>query len=155
MHHSISKKDALSAAMKLCSKEERCASDVRKKLEDWGLHHAEMDEVIDHLIANKYIDEKRYACSFANDRYRFNKWGRLKIRQAMHLKQIDPVSAEQALAEIDETDYLLVFREEMEKKMRSIHEGTEVEKKAKLYRFGASRGFENDLIYKLLDEYFK
>ena len=30
--------------------------------------------------AEKYIDESRFAKAYVNDKYKFNKWGRIKIR---------------------------------------------------------------------------
>jgi regulatory protein len=152
MHHSIAKKDALSAAMKLCSREERCIFDVREKLEKWGLHEKDMDEVIGHLVENKYIDENRYATFFINDKFHLNKWGKLKLKQALKLKSLPEEIISNGLNGINETEYLEVLRSEMQKKLHTIHEGTVLDKKAKLFRFGAARGFENDHVYKVIDE---
>ncbi len=154
MHNNIGKKDALSAAMKLCSREERCVSDVKEKLEKWGLPDHDMQEVIDHLVKNNYIDEVRYATSFVNDKFRFNKWGRIKLKQALKIKELPEDAINEALLNFDEIEYLKILKEEMQKKLRSITLGNEFEKKAKLFRFAASRGFENDFVYKVMDEIF-
>lgn len=152
MNHSISKKDAMSAAMKLCSKEERCIWDVREKLEKWGLADKELDEVIEQLVINKFIDEKRYALHFTNDRIKLNRWGRIKIRQALTLKQVNETAVAEALQGVDSEEYLNIFRQEMQKKLKSINDLPQIEKKARLYRFAAGRGFENEIIYKIIDE---
>jgi len=152
MHHSISKKDALSAAMKLCSREERCISDVREKLEKWGLHERDMEEVITHLVSNNYIDENRYASFFINDKFHLNKWGRLKLKQALKLKELPEETIAKGMTVIDEAEYMSLLKSEMQKKLNTIQEGTPLDKKAKLFRFGASRGFENDYVYKIIDE---
>lgn len=138
--------------MKLCSKEERCISDVREKLEKWGLHESEMEEVIEHLVSNNYIDENRYATFFISDKFKLNKWGRLKLKQALKLKSLPDDAIANGLTAIDEAEYLELLKNEIQKKLSTLNEGTPLDKKAKLFRFAASRGFENEYVYKLIDE---
>jgi len=152
MQNSISKKDALSAAMRLCSKEERCINDVREKLEKWGLPEQEAEEVIAYLVEHNFLNEMRYANAFVNDKFRFHHWGRVKLRHMLRLKQLPGEIIENSLSTIDENEYLSVLKSEMTKKLNSLKEGSVEEKKARLYRFGISHGFENEYVYKIMEE---
>ena len=40
------------------------ASEIRKKLVDWGLEKYDAEAVVDQLKNEQYIDDKRYAQSF-------------------------------------------------------------------------------------------
>ena len=71
--------EALNRAMALCSRTEYCISDIRQKLESWGLESDKAGDVIAILIKENFINEERYAGAFARDKYRYNKWGRVKI----------------------------------------------------------------------------
>ena len=148
----ISKKEALSLITRYCSSEERCVYDVQGRLEEFQLSEIDIDEIIDFLKSEKYIDELRYAFAFVNDKFRFNKWGRLKIEYALKQKKIPVNILSKALTNIAESDYLALLREELSKKLRSLPIASNYELKGKLYRFAASRGFENDFILEVLRE---
>ena len=65
-----------------CSVSEQCLSDVEAKLKRYDLSEEERTRILQHLVEEKYIDDKRYAEAFVRDKYRFNKnkkwhWGRL------------------------------------------------------------------------------
>ncbi len=77
-------KTALNKAMDLCASREYCSGDIRAKLESWGLNDSEVNSVIITLIKEDFINDKRYAEAFVRDKYRHNKWGKVKI--AAHLK---------------------------------------------------------------------
>ncbi|PLX14244.1 MAG: RecX family transcriptional regulator, partial [Marinilabiliales bacterium] len=101
----ITEKNAIIKAQNLCAEREKCESDIRKKLYDWKLPVKNHDTVIDRLIQDKFIDEKRFAISFAKDKFRYNKWGKIKIEFALKQKQINGAVIKIALDEIDESEY--------------------------------------------------
>ncbi len=55
------------------------------------------------------------------------------------------------LASIDPDEYRSTLEDEMRRKNRTIKESNPYQRKAKLFRFAAGRGFENDLIYELIN----
>ena len=137
---------ALSKVRYLCSKQEKCCFDIRKKLEDWQLSVDDQNKIIQSLIDDKFIDENRYASFFVRDKHRFNKWGRRKITYHLKQKQISELIIANALEGISENEYENNLEEILASKMRSIREDDLYKLKAKLYRFAESRGFESDLI---------
>ena len=65
--------------MALCAGREMCLSDIRRKLILWGVKSDDTDNILNLLIQGKFIDEKRYAAAFVKDKFRYNKWGKIKI----------------------------------------------------------------------------
>lgn len=151
----LSKEEAYSRATALCSKSEKCVSDIRKKLYDWHIDADQHDEVIDRLIDNKYIDEERFAHYFVRDKYRFNRWGRVKIRYHLSQKRIPSFLLDQALSEIDEEVYEEILLKALQTKMRSIKVDQSFEVRQKLMQFAAGRGFTPDEINRGIDEIMK
>ena len=151
MPQAMNYQDALKYSMNLCSKSERCRSEVRDKLEGFGLPDAEIDRVLAALEQEKFIDEARYASMFAADKIRLNKWGKIKIRYILNQKKIPPETIDQALDGMDPVMYEEILRKELLKKMKTLRSGSPWEKRNRLFRFASQRGFESDLIRSVLD----
>ena len=137
MKKECSESEARNKAEAYCSSVERCVSEVEAKLEQWGADHEIKDRVIEHLIKEKYIDQRRYCAAFVRDKYRFNQWGRMKIVQALRLKKIP-------------TDVILSGL--VEQKKRSIKANTDYERNGKLIRFAIGRGFEMEEILRCVKQ---
>ena len=141
-----SEKEALSILTRLCSKEEKCLADVRERLYKWRFSANEADRMVAFLIKEKYIDENRYVSYYANDKMRFNKWGRLKIAYSLKQKHIPEEIIYHALDNIDQEQYISILKNELGKKLKTLKKESLLKLREKLYRFAASRGFESDLI---------
>lgn len=135
--------------MVYCSRSEHCVLDVLNKLYAAGLGEEESDEIVQCLVAQGYIDEQRYANAFVNDKFRFNKWGKLKIGHALRQKKIPTVVIQIALETLDEDAYSHVLLQLIEAKKKTV-KGTAAQQKAAVMRFAVSRGFELDLVLRLL-----
>ncbi len=147
-------KDALHKAQSLCSRGEKCSFDIIKKLYDWKADRDDFDTIIESLIDDNYIDEERYAVAFVKDKFRFNKWGKTKITFALRQKNIPSRFINQAItSEISEEDYLQTLKNELEKKQKSIKETEKESIKIKLIRFASGKGFEYDIILRVIEEY--
>ena len=147
-----SKQEAYSRATALCSKSEKCMSDVRKKLFDWHVEQEDHDDVINSLVDNKYINEERFATYYVRDKYRFNGWGKIKIRHHLSQKQIPSYLIDEAMLEIDSEVYGEKLQHALSIKNRSIKTEDNYERRHKLMRFAAGRGFSLDEINKALDD---
>lgn len=147
----MTEKEAYSRATILCSKSEKCMSDIRKKLFDWHVEPEDHDAVIDALVDNKYIDEERFATYFVRDKYRFNGWGRIKMSHHLSQKRIPSYLIEQAFEEIEEDVYKEMLHHALEVKNRSVKAENNFERRMKLMRFAAARGFTPDEINKALE----
>lgn len=146
---------ALSRAMALCSKSEKCRYDVENKLNSWGITGQEENrDIIQDLISNGFLDEKRYAVSFTRDKFRFNRWGKTKIRAILRSKGLDENDIDAGLDEIDETEYLQMIENELAAKRKSVRGSNLFDLKGKLFRFASSRGYEKEPVYEILDKMF-
>jgi regulatory protein len=138
----MTESEALNRMATYCSKAEHCRTDICEKLRDQELKEDAIERILNRLEVEGFIDEERYTRSFVNDKFRFAKWGKVKIRQALFFKQISSEIVEKGLGELNENEYLSVLRELIEKKKKSIHNENEYEQKGKLIRFALGKGFE-------------
>ena len=136
----------------ICSKGEKCSGEMLKKLLDWGLDEDGAAFVLKKLTEEKYIDDERYARSYVRDKFRFNKWGRVKIGYQLRMNRINAEIIDAALDEIDEEAYLETLADLLSAKNRSTKAVSHFDRKAKLLRFAQSRGFETELIYAALEK---
>lgn len=141
----LTEDQALKRMAAYCSKAERCSYDVRRKLVVLGLEKEVVNRILDRLIKERFLDEKRFCRSFINDKMRFNKWGEAKIN--FELKKRD----------IPESVYLPIlkglpgegFEEQLinllKTRIPTINGKTEYDKRNKLIRFALGRGFKMDM----------
>ena len=96
----------LNKAATYASRCEHCESEVREKLASWGATDEEVEAIIEYLVEERYIDNQRYANSYAKDKFRFNHWGKYKISMMLRSKDIDSDTIEEAINQIEEEEYL-------------------------------------------------
>ena len=152
------KTSALNWATTRCAQRECCRYDLEKKLRETPLSREEVDEVLDTLEDEHFIDAGRYARAFAHDKLEYDGWGRLKISQALRLKKFSAHEVETALTEvIEEAHYLEILQRVLASKIRTLSFDAGDRREAlkatqKLVRFAASRGFEPHLIFDTLHQ---
>lgn len=144
MTHSLTPGEALHKGAAYCSKSEHCLSEVREKLRQWGTDPDEIQPILDRLLKEKFIDETRYCRSFINDKYKYNRWGRIKIAYALRMKRIPDALIYEAMDEvINEEVYAENLRNLLLEKKKSTRALNPQDMRAKLYRFAAGRGFDS------------
>lgn len=136
----------LEYAKDYCAKEERCQSQVIEKLMFYGLSREESEDCVAELICEGFINEQRYADLFAVSKFHQNKWGKLKIANALRLKQVSSTCITKALNEIDFDEYVSLIQDLYSKKYISISGNKNIKfKKTVSYLMG--KGFAyNDII---------
>ena len=90
----------LAKAERYCANEEQCKTSVRKKLCDWGVSVDLSNKIVNKLVEQGFIDERRYARAYCASKLRHQKWGRLKVIYQLRSKQIPPKFITDALLEI-------------------------------------------------------
>ncbi len=136
----------------LCSRQEKCTGEIRRKLAGYRLPALEIDRIIEILSKENFINDERYAISFAHDKFRFNKWGRIKIEYELKHKGISNRHILKAMESIDRSEYLNMIKSELNKKFKKAKTADKYIMKSKLVRFGQSKGFETELVFKIIDE---
>jgi regulatory protein len=138
----LTEEEAYNRAASYCATAEHCRAEIAEKLRQWGVAYESITSILNQLEAEKYIDEERYCRAYVNDKYRFAKWGKMKIAQALFLKKISSDTAWRHLNQIDETEYLTLLRNLLNSKRKCIQAKNDYEQNLKLARFAMSRGFE-------------
>lgn len=150
MSNPLSAQEALYKAAASCSTRELCAYDIFEKLKKWGIEGSDASQIITHLTQQGFINERRYAKGFINDKFRFNKWGKIKIAYGLRQKRISEEIIEESLRFIDDELYQNTLLEILENKRKSLKAIDKRDMEAKLFRFAASRGFESNIIQSVI-----
>lgn len=149
----MTEKQAIAQIAAYCSKAERCKSDVRKKLQAWELDNEIVDRVVSLMEKENFLNEERFCQSFIRDKVRFNKWGKNKIVFELKKKQIPSSVIESSFKNVeDECDFETPLLKILTTKQASVKAKSPLEKRVKLFRFAAGRGFSPDMINKCLDK---
>lgn len=143
--------DAYLTLAALCAQAEHCQYEMLEKMKRWDLSEEAQARIMAKLIAERYVDDLRYARAFVNDKIHYNKWGRRKVQQGLWMKRIDKVIQREVLDEIDEKEYLNILKPMLKQKRRSIKAANDYEMNQKLVRFALGRGFTFDIIRQCLD----
>ena len=145
-------KIAIDKAMAQCSRREFCCDDIRNKLSLWGIENDDAEKIIGILINENFINESRYATAFVRDKFNYNKWGKVKIAAHLRVKKLPPDIISSALDSIDNKQYTKLLRRLIGAHIRSVKAKNQYDLKAKLLRYGLSKGFESSLLYDLLND---
>lgn len=143
--------EALNKASAYCTLCERCTSEVTSKLTQWGIEPSEQIKIIERLQQEGFIDEERYCRAFVNDKVRFNRWGRIKIRAVLSEKRLPRELVSEAIENINEDEYMNALAEVISAKRRELKGKDDYAAQQKIMRHAASRGYEPSLIMKAIN----
>ena len=134
----------------LCSRREYCTQDVMKKalkaLE--GDRHA-AEQVLETLVAEKYVDDLRYALAYCRDKASLSGWGEVKIRYMLASKGISREIIAEALEEIDGNRAQDRLNRLLQTKYKSIKDDPQC--RLKLLRYALGRGYSYDEVSSVID----
>lgn len=130
----------------LCAQAEHCEYEMQEKMRRWEIADDAQARVMQRLITERYVDDERFARAFANDKVKYNKWGRRKVEQAMWLKHIAEDIRQRVLDSIDDEEYIAILRSLLQQKRRSVKAHNDYELRQKLIKFAIGRGFTMDII---------
>jgi len=148
----LNKAEALKKAQRLCAMQEKCSHDLIKKLKEWGCESDGVDPIIEQLKADNFLCDTRYAKTFVREKFRFNKWGKIKIGYHLRQKGIRSEIIDIAFGEINENEYYNLLYHELNRKKKMLSKCNAMDKKQKLFKFASSRGFENEIIGMAINE---
>ena len=171
----MNERQALERMSSRCAKSEQCEADVRRKLAEWEQDDAAADRIVERLRAEGFVDDERFCRAFVEDKWRFNRWGRTKIRMALRMKGMDGAPADEALAAVDDNEYREVLAAMLRENQLdavvlthgdnlvyatampgiegvAVSAASDYERYQKLIRFALGRGFEIDVIKDCLNE---
>lgn len=146
-------KEALEKLRKFCAYQERSHKDVDQKMWDLKIPSEWRDDIILSLMKENFLNEERFARTYARGKFNIKKWGRIKITEGLKKHEVSKKCIQLGLSEIDYQEYLKVLRQTIEEKKASLKEKNQWKRKSAIYRFAMQRGFEGNLIREILNEF--
>ena len=144
--------EILNKMRKYCAFQERCASDVKKKIDKFLVSKNDKLQIINSLTIEKYIDEERFAISYCQGKFNIKKWGKQKIKNELIKKKISRENIEIAINSISKTDYIKSLNNLIDFKTKFIKDKDVYNRNGKLARFLLQRGYEFDIIWDQLNK---
>ncbi len=151
MEHEMTFDEALDRCRFLAAKGECCTFDLEQKMHNLGVQSADIQRVIDSLVAERFVDNLRFATAYVRDKTRFNHWGRVKTTLMLRQKHIDKQVINEAFNELPESDYQRAFEAERDKKLRQLRALKPFERNRKTAAYLIQKGFEPDFVFKNLN----
>lgn len=140
-------KEATRKLESYCAYQERCHKEVRQKLWDMGMIPEAQDQIIALLIQENYLNEERFAQSYARGKFTIKKWGRNRIVNELKFRGISKYNIKTALKEIEDGAYLDTLDALAQKRVSQIRETNLQKRRKKLADYLLYRGWESHLVY--------
>ena len=138
--------------MRYCAYQERSVYDVKEKMRKWQLSQQTIEEMVQTLQDEGFVDDQRFAEAFVRGKFSSRSWGRNKIRAALYAKKIEAEMIDRALQEIDEENYENQLFKILQAKGKQIKAADDYTRKQKLALHAQSKGYELDLIWKMIQK---
>ena len=133
-----------------CAYQERCHKEIEQKLYDLKMIPEAKEQIILHLMQHNFLNEERYAKSYARGKFNIKKWGRIKVINDLKFKNISAYNIKTALREINDEDYYCNLQTIAKKKLKLLKEPNLFKKRNKLSSFLISKGYESHLVFELV-----
>lgn len=146
-HRTYSVMEAQSKLENYCAYQERCHKEIVEKLRGMNMIPQAIDLIIVHLLDHKYLNEERFACSFARGKHRIKHWGKIRIVNELKFRKISQYNITTALKEITAEEYNTTFHTLADRQWQNTRETNTIKKRKKFCDFLLRKGFESNLIY--------
>ena len=145
-------KQAIQKLEHYCAYQDRCHEEVIQKLRSMKMDQDEIDQIIVQLIADNFLNEERFACSYARGKHRIKHWGKIRIVNELKFRKISQYNINLALKEITTEEYEATFHNLAERNWESIRESNPLKKRKKFCDYVLRKGFESNLVYEKVKE---
>ncbi|MEN8776215.1 MAG: regulatory protein RecX [Polaribacter sp.] len=135
-----------------CIYQDRCHKEVEQKMKEYKLIPEARELILLDLMKDNFLNEERFAKSFARGKFRIKNWGKQRIVRELKFKDISTYNIKSALKEIDDEEYHTTIYRITENRNAVISESNIHKRKQKLTGFLMRKGFESELIYKVVNE---
>jgi regulatory protein len=143
-------KKILGKLQRFCVYRERSTKEVKDKLVALQVDYRELAEYINALQEQKFLSEPRFVAAFVNDKFKINRWGKIKIRQALQLHKIDPALIEMGFEKIDDVVYTKTLQHIINKFKPKVKGLDIYTAQQKILAHCYSKGFEPEMVRSLL-----
>jgi regulatory protein len=144
-------KEALLKITSFCAYQERTQQEVRDKLYTYRLHQDDVEEILSKLIVENFINEERFAKTYAGSKFRQKKWGRLKILRALKEKGLSEYCIKKGMAEIEVKEYDKTLEELIKIREKKETEKNIYKRKHKIVLFLIGKGYEAEEVWEKIN----
>lgn len=137
--------------MQYCAYRDRSQKEVEDKLLEMRMIPEAREEIIIKLMQEDFLNEERFARSFVRGKFRIKKWGRIRIKRELKLKEISSPIISLGMTEIDEKQYIKTLYHLAEKKLNLIKESNPLKRRKKLTDHLLQKGYEANLVYETVN----
>ncbi|QTD38760.1 RecX family transcriptional regulator [Polaribacter batillariae] len=135
-----------------CVYQDRCHKEVEQKIREYNLVSEAREFILLSLMKDNFLNEERFSKSFARGKFRIKNWGKQRIIRELKFRDISAYNIKTALKEIHETEYIETIYRITENRNALISEPNIYKRKKKLIDFLMRKGFENELIYEVVNK---
>ena len=135
-----------------CAYQDRCHKEVISKLREMNMIPQAIDLIVGHLIQENFLNEERFARSFARGKFKIKKWGKNRIVNELKHRDISKYNITMALKEIESKEYLNTFNVLAKKRLSEIREKDLQKRRKKLADYLLYRGWESGMVYEKVYE---
>ncbi len=151
-HKSYTVEQAKTLLERYCIYQDRCHVEVEKKLNNLNLIEEAKELIIIHLIQHNFLNEERFAKSFARGKFKIKKWGKYKITNELKFRKISNYNIKSAMTEIDLDDYNTTIHKLIIKKEKTLTEKNSFTRKKKILNFMLQKGYTYSDVINTLNE---
>jgi regulatory protein len=130
-----------------CVYQDRCHKEVVSKLKEMRMITLAIDDIISHLIEHNFLNEERFAKSYARGKFNIKHWGRNRIINELKFREISSYNIKTALQQFSKEEYYTKLDAIALRKFESIKEPNKYKKRKKLADYLLYRGWESHLVY--------
>lgn len=152
----ISRDEALKRLQRYCAYQDRCHQEARRKLLDLGIYGQDLEEILLSLIEDKFLDEERFARSYARGKFQIKGWGRIRITSELKQRQISAYCLRKAMEEIDPEAYLQKLEQQLLTRAEQYKNdpGNPLEIRQRLAHYAIRKGFEPEIVWETLKKIY-
>lgn len=144
--------EAKKSLEKYCAYQDRCHKEIERKLWDMRMIPEACELILLHLMQHDFLNEERFARSFARGKFRIKHWGRQRIERELKIRDISAYNIRAGLSEISPEEYEEIFMKISRKRFEEVSENDRYKKRKKVADYLLRKGFESGKVYDVLKE---
>ncbi len=141
-----SAEEALSSLMRQCARAEKSSGDAMRLMSRWGVAQESREGVLNRLVAEKFIDDRRFAEAYVREKINLSGWGVRKIASSLKAKGVAESIISETLSEVDRDSMSERLSDKLVRKARVVKYKDKYDFKSKLIRYGLSLGYEYEMV---------
>ncbi len=148
-----SAEQALVSLQRQCARAEKSSGDAMRLMSRWGVDPAHRGEVLDRLITDKFIDDRRFAEAYVREKLNLSGWGARKIASSLRVKGISTSIIEELLSELDRSKLEERLDDKLSRKVRTVKYKDRYDLRNKLIRYALSLGYDYDMVQGVVSQH--